>query len=94
MAPVRLPRLAFAASALWAAWWYARAGQGAGLLAFAAVFCAACLATRRSLKPTTRAVVWTAVALLSQLSVTNNGRTMEMPNFRPGMSWEEKRIKL
>ena len=36
MAPVRLPRLAFAASALWAAWWYARAGQGAGLLAFGA----------------------------------------------------------
>ena len=63
MAPVRLPRLAFAASALWAAWWYARAGQGAGLLAFAAVFCAACLATRRSLKPTSRAIVWTLVAL-------------------------------
>ncbi len=41
-----------------------------------------------------RAAEWTAVALLSQLSVTNNGRTMEMPHFRPGMSWEEKRIKL
>lgn len=64
MAPIRLPRLAFAASALWAAWWYARAGQGAGLLAFAAVFCAACVATRRSLRATTRAVVWTSVALL------------------------------
>ena len=57
----RLPRLAFSASALWAAWWYAHAGQGAGLLAFAAVFCAACLATRRSLKPTSRAIVWTLV---------------------------------
>lgn len=64
MAPVRLPRLAFAASALWAAWWYARAGQGAGLLAFGAAVCAACVATRRSLRATTRAVVWTAVALL------------------------------
>ncbi len=41
-----------------------------------------------------RAAEWTAVALLSQLSVTNNGRAIEMPNFRPGMPWEEKRIKL
>lgn len=37
---------------------------------------------------------WTAVALLSQLSVTNGGRIMEMPNFRKNMPWEEKRIKL
>ena len=63
-ARVRLPRFAFAASALWAAWWYARAGQGAGLLAFGAAVCAACVATRRSLRATTRAVVWTSVALL------------------------------
>ena len=41
-----------------------------------------------------KAAEWTAVALLSQLSVTNGGRIMEMPNFRKGMSWEEKRIKL
>ena len=33
-------------------------------------------------------------ALLSSLSVTNGGRTMEMPRFRRGMSWNEKRIKL
>ena len=51
-ARVRLPRLAFAASALWAAWWYARAGQGSGLLAFAAVLCVASVATRRSLRAT------------------------------------------
>ncbi len=41
-----------------------------------------------------KAAEWTAVALLSQLSVTNGGRTMEMPHFRRGMTWEEKRIKL
>lgn len=41
-----------------------------------------------------KAAEWTAVALLSQLSVTNGGRMMEMPRFRPNMPWEEKRIKL
>ena len=41
-----------------------------------------------------KAAEWTSVALLSQLSVTNQGRLLEVPNFRPGMSWEEKRIKL
>ncbi len=41
-----------------------------------------------------KAAEWTSVALLSQLSVTNNGRIMEVPNFRAGMKWEEKRIKL
>lgn len=41
-----------------------------------------------------KAAEWTAVALLSQLSVTNNGRVMEMPDFRANMPWEEKRIKL
>ena len=41
-----------------------------------------------------RAAEWTSVALLSQLSVTNGGRVIEMPKFRPNMPWEEKRIKL
>ncbi len=41
-----------------------------------------------------KAAEWTSVALLSQLSVTNGGRVMEVPNFRKNMSWEEKRIKL
>ncbi|MBR6918297.1 MAG: Gfo/Idh/MocA family oxidoreductase [Clostridia bacterium] len=41
-----------------------------------------------------KAAEWTAVALLSQLSVTNGGRVMEMPHFRRNMPWEEKRIKL
>ncbi len=41
-----------------------------------------------------KAAEWTAVALLSQLSVTNGGRVMEMPHFRKNMPWAEKRIKL
>lgn len=41
-----------------------------------------------------RACEWTAVGLLSELSVTNGGRTMEVPNFRKNMPSAEKRIKL
>ncbi|MDD6799278.1 MAG: Gfo/Idh/MocA family oxidoreductase [Firmicutes bacterium] len=41
-----------------------------------------------------KAAEWTSVALLSQLSVTNGGRIMEVPNFRKNMPWEEKIIKL
>ena len=41
-----------------------------------------------------KAAEWTSVALLSQLSVTNNGRLLEVPNFRAGMSWAEKKIKI
>ena len=37
---------------------------------------------------------WTAVGLLSELSVVNNGRAVEMPKFRRDMSIEEKGIKL
>ena len=37
---------------------------------------------------------WTAVGLLSEISVVNNGRTMEVPRFRKGMTLEEKGIKL
>ena len=37
---------------------------------------------------------WTAVALLSSISVANNGRTMEIPHFRKNMPIEEKIIKL
>ena len=37
---------------------------------------------------------WTAVGLLSEISVVNNGRTMEVPRFRKGMAIEEKGIKL
>ncbi|MGM9636252.1 MAG: Gfo/Idh/MocA family protein [Candidatus Avispirillum sp.] len=41
-----------------------------------------------------KAAEWTSVALLSQLSVTNGGRVMEVPHFRPNMDYAEKKIKL
>lgn len=41
-----------------------------------------------------KAAEWTSVALLSQLSVTNNGRVMDVPHFRPSMPYSEKIIKL
>ena len=41
-----------------------------------------------------KAAEWTAVALLSSLSVMNGGRAMEMPHFRRGMKWEEKITKI
>lgn len=37
---------------------------------------------------------WTAVGLLSELSVVNNGRTLPVPRFRKDMAVEEKGIKL
>ena len=37
---------------------------------------------------------WTAVGLLSALSVTNGGRTMQVPCFRKNMPLEEKKITL
>ena len=37
---------------------------------------------------------WTAVGLLSEISVTNGGRTIPVPHFRKNMSIEEKAIKL
>jgi predicted dehydrogenase len=37
---------------------------------------------------------WTAVALLSELSITNKSRQMDMPHFRKNMPFEEQIIKL
>lgn len=37
---------------------------------------------------------WTAVALLSELSVMNGGRAIEMPDFRKSASYAEQIIKL
>ncbi|MCQ6564037.1 Gfo/Idh/MocA family protein [Paenibacillus mendelii] len=37
---------------------------------------------------------WTAVALLSELSVMNGGKTMEMPDFRNSSSYQDQIIKL
>lgn len=41
-----------------------------------------------------KACEWTAVGLLSSLSVTNGGKTMKVPNFRKNMPLDEKRIVL
>ena len=41
-----------------------------------------------------KACEWTAVGLLSSLSVVNNGKTIPMPNFRVNAPLEEKIIKL
>lgn len=41
-----------------------------------------------------KACEWTAVGLLSDLSVTNGGRTMEVPNFRKNVPAEEMFTKL
>lgn len=37
---------------------------------------------------------WTAVGLLSELSVTNGGRMIDVPHFRPSMPYSEQRTKL
>ena len=41
-----------------------------------------------------KACEWTAVGLLSALSVTNNGRSIKVPHFRPNMPLSEKRVEL
>ncbi|MBQ7595839.1 MAG: Gfo/Idh/MocA family oxidoreductase [Clostridia bacterium] len=41
-----------------------------------------------------KACEWTAVGLLSALSVTNNGKNIPVPHFRPEMPLEEKKIVL
>lgn len=41
-----------------------------------------------------KACEWTAVGLLSSLSVTNGGKTMQVPNFRKNMPLDEKKITL
>jgi hypothetical protein len=41
-----------------------------------------------------RACEWTAVGLLSELSVTNGGRVIEMPKFRPDTPLSEQITKL
>ena len=41
-----------------------------------------------------KACEWTAVGLLSSISVANNGKTIQVPNFRKNMPIEEKKIIL
>lgn len=37
---------------------------------------------------------WTAVGLLSELSITNGGKSIEMPNFRTAKSYRDQEIKI
>ncbi len=41
-----------------------------------------------------KACEWTAVGLLSELSVTNHSKTLQMPHFRPNMPLEEKKTNI
>lgn len=41
-----------------------------------------------------KACEWTAVGLLSELSVTNKSKTLPVPNFRPDMPLEEKKTTI
>ena len=41
-----------------------------------------------------QACEWTAVGLLSELSVTNGGRAIDIPRFRKNMPYEEQHISL
>ncbi len=41
-----------------------------------------------------KACEWTAVGLLSELSVVNGGRTMQVPHFRPDAPLDEKIVRL
>ena len=54
-------------------------------------------AIKKGIKPSVdvyEACEWTAIGLLSELSVTNGGRALEMPHFRKGMPKHEQIIKL
>lgn len=41
-----------------------------------------------------KACEWTAVGLLSQLSVMNQGRAIDVPDFRNANTVEEQRLRL
>ena len=70
------------------------AGHGGGDFFIVQDFTDAILKGTRPAIDVYQAAEWTAVALLSELSVTNGGRTMDMPRFRKNMPWEEQRVKL
>ena len=71
-----------------------RAGHGGGDFFIVEEFINA---IRTGVQPETdvyKACEWTAVGLLSALSVTNGSRSLEIPRFRPAMPLAEKRVKL
>ena len=72
----------------------ANAGHGGGDYYIVADFIEAIKTGKQPELNVYKAAEWTSVALLSQLSVTNKGKTLEVPNFRRGMTWEEKKITI
>ena len=70
------------------------AGHGGGDFFLVADFINAIRTGESPIVDVYTACEWTAVGLLSELSVVNNGRTIEVPNFRKGMDIKEKGIKL
>ena len=71
-----------------------RAGHGGGDFFIVKDFIDAIRANKQPELSVYKACEWTAVGLLSELSVTNHSRTIEMPHFRPSMPLEEKRVPL
>lgn len=72
----------------------AGAGHGGGDFFIVSDFIHAIRTGERPAVDVYDACEWTAVGLLSELSVTNNGRTMAVPRFRKGATLAEKIIKL
>ena len=70
------------------------AGHGGGDYYIVADFIEACKTGIQPELNVYKAAEWTSVALLSSISVTNGGRSMEIPHFRKNMPYGEKKIKL
>ena len=71
-----------------------KAGHGGGDFFIVQEFIDAVRAGTQPALNVYKACEWTAVGLLSALSVTNGSRTMQVPRFRPDIPPEEKRITL
>lgn len=72
----------------------AGAGHGGGDFFIVADFINAIRTGEKPAVDVYEACEWTAVGLLSDLSVTNNGKTIDIPHFRPGVKDEDKGIIL
>lgn len=72
----------------------AGAGHGGGDFFIVSDFIEAIRTGRKPAVDVYDACEWTAVGLLSELSVVNNGRTIAVPRFRKGAGIEDKIVKL
>ena len=72
----------------------AGAGHGGGDFFIVADFIDAIRTGNKPAVDVYDACEWTAVGLLSELSVVNNGRTMSVPRFRKGAELKDKIVKL